>query len=265
MTAETKMVLNAVFVVAPSSRLDELKALPGVKGVVAGRTYHLNLNKAVGLVNAPAAWTAVGGVQSAGAGIKIAMIDTGIDQTHPAFQDSTLTVPAGFPICKTAFPNGTEASIANCSAYTNHKVIVARSYAALDAAGSDPANPAPDSTPDDYTPRDRVGHGTGTGSAAAGVSNTGPEGITFNGVAPKAFLGNYKVFGSPGVNGGATELQSFWRSKTRSRTAWTSPRCRWADSRSAGRWIAVPRADYLPGVPCDPLAAAVENAISWAW
>ena len=34
---------------------------------------------------------------------------------------------------------------------------------------------------------------------AAGVQNTGPL-ATITGVAPKAFLGNYKVFGSPGVN-----------------------------------------------------------------
>ena len=33
---------------------------------------------------------------------------------------------------------------------------------------------------------------------AAGVQNAGPLG-TITGVAPKAFLGNYKVFGSPGV------------------------------------------------------------------
>jgi uncharacterized protein (TIGR03437 family) len=36
---------------------------------------------------------------------------------------------------------------------------------------------------------------------AAGATNTGP-GATITGVAPKAFLGNYKVFGSPGVNDG---------------------------------------------------------------
>jgi len=260
-TAETKTVLNAIYVVAPSSRLDVLKALPGVKGVVAGRTYHLNLNKAVGLVSAPAAWTAVGGIQNAGAGIKIAMIDTGIDQTHPAFQDSTLTPPAGFPICKTAFPNGTETSIANCSAYTNHKVIVARSYAALDAAGSDPSNPAPDSTPDDYTPRDRVGHGTGTGSAAAGVSNTGPEGITFNGVAPKAFLGNYKVFGSPGVNDGAVDDAIILAIEDAQADGMDVASLSLGGFAFSGPLDTGATCGLPAGVPCDPLAAAVENAV----
>src|SRR5580658_1780030 len=203
-------LLNAMFVLAPSERLDELKNMPGVQGVVAGRRYNLNLSKATGLVNGPAAWTAAGGIGNAGAGMKIAMIDTGIDQTHPAFQDSALTVPAGFPICSSVSIAGDEAPLANCPAYTNNKVIVARSYVAFDAVG-DPNDPAATSTPDDYTPRDRVGHGTGTASAAAGVPNTGPataaagSSLTFNGMAPKAFLGNYKVFGSPEVNDFASD------------------------------------------------------------
>jgi uncharacterized protein (TIGR03437 family) len=55
------------------------------------------------------------------------------------------------------------------------------------------------STPDDLSPRDRQGHGTAIAMIAAGVQTTGPLG-SITGVAPKAFLGNYKVFGSPGVN-----------------------------------------------------------------
>src|ERR1019366_8080361 len=47
--------------------------------------------------------------------------------------------------------------------------------------------------------RDRQGHGTAIAMIAAGVQNACALG-TIIGVAPKAFLGNYKVFGSPGVN-----------------------------------------------------------------
>ena len=39
--------------------------------------------------------------------------------------------------------------------YTNNKVIVARSYVALDSLGYDPADPVATSHPDDYSPRDR--------------------------------------------------------------------------------------------------------------
>src|SRR5207244_1021185 len=54
------------------------------------------------------------------------------------------------------------------------------------------------SRPDDYSPRDRDGHGTAVASCAAGNTATGS--VTFNGMAPKAYLGNYKISGSPTVN-----------------------------------------------------------------
>lgn len=260
-TAEVKTVLNAIFVVAPQERMAELKALPGVKGVVAGRQYHLNLNRATGLVDAPGAWNALGGVGNAGAGMKIAMIDTGIDQTHPAFQDDSLSVPAGFPICKIAYPNGSEVSVPNCSDYTNHKVIVARSYAALDAAPSDPNNPAADSTPDDYTPRDRVGHGTGTASAAAGAPNTGPAGLTFNGVAPKAFLGNYKVFGSPTIHDGASDGAIMLALEDALNDGMDVASVSLGGPAFSGPLDTGSICGNPSGVPCDPLAIAVENAV----
>jgi minor extracellular serine protease Vpr len=185
-TGSVSTVLNAIFVIAPKDRVAELKSLPGVKAVVPSRRYRKELNRATQLLNAPAAWNALGGLQNAGSGMKIAILDSGIDQTHPAFQDSSLPALAGFPIC----------SGSDC-AYTNNKVIVARSYVRQLAAGSDP-NPAADSRPDDYSPRDRDGHGTAVASCAAGVPNTGL--VPFSGFAPKAYLGNYKIYGSPGVN-----------------------------------------------------------------
>src|SRR5580704_16871171 len=246
----TKILLNAIYVAAPKERLDELKALPGVKGVVALRWRRLNLNRATQLINAPAAWTALGGVQNAGAGIKIAIIDTGIDQAHPAFQDSALEMPAGYPIC----------SGSDC-AFTSNKVIVARSYVRLVAAGSDPQNPAADSRPDDYSPRDRIGHGTAVASCAAGMPTLSPAGLTLTGVAPKAYLGNYKIFGSPEVNGSASDdpiimaledaLNDHMDIATLSlgSPALTGPLDSGATCGNPG------------GLPCDPLAMAVENAV----
>ena len=55
------------------------------------------LDRAVDLVRAPAAWESMGGETNAGAGMKIGIVDTGIDQTHPMFSDSGFTAPAGFP------------------------------------------------------------------------------------------------------------------------------------------------------------------------
>src|SRR5579883_2167410 len=181
-----QVLLNAVFVEAPVEREAELRTLPGVRRVVFLPRVRPLLDRAVTLVNASGAWNALGGVQNAGMGIKIAIIDTGIDQTHPAFQDNALPVPSGFPKCQGS----------DC-AYTNHKIIVARSYVAQLAAGS-PPGPA-QSRPDDYSPRDRSGHGTAVSMVAAGETNTGPV-TTITGMAPKAYLGSYKVFGSPGIN-----------------------------------------------------------------
>ena len=183
--------------------VDEMKSIPGVVAVRPMRRFKSSLNRATQLMNAPAAWAAVGGIGNAGMGIKIGILDSGIDQTHPAFQDPSLPMPAGFPKCTTGHPE-------DC-AYTNNKVIVARSYVRLLSAGSSPSNPAVDDLPDDYSPRDRQGHGTGVASAAAGVpisgstvSSTGGP-VIIQGMAPKAYLGNYKIAGSPGVAEGASD------------------------------------------------------------
>jgi uncharacterized protein (TIGR03437 family) len=183
-TGEADTLLNAVFVAAPKERVAELAGLPGVMAVVPLRYYKLDLNRAVTLVDASGAWNALGGVSNAGVGIKIGILDTGIDQTHPAFQDSSLIAPAGYPIC-----SGTDC------AFTSNKVIVARSYVSMLAAGS---AGAADSRPDDLSPRDHEGHGTAVASVAAGNTNTGL--VTITGMAPHAFLGNYRIFGSPEVN-----------------------------------------------------------------
>jgi minor extracellular serine protease Vpr len=199
-TGSTSTLINAIYVIAPASRVSEMTSIPGVVAVRPMRRFKPNLNAATQLMNAPAAWNLVGGQSNAGAGMKIAVLDTGIDQTHPAFQDPTLQMPNGFPICD-AYNQPL------CSSYTNNKVIVARSYVQQLAGFNDgqPPNPAT-STPDDYTPRDRMGHGTGVASAAAGNQNTSPAvaaaggGLAFSGMAPKAWLGNYKIGGTPGVN-----------------------------------------------------------------
>ncbi len=188
-TGSVTTTLNAVFVLAPPSRLAELQGLAGVIAVTPLRAYKRQMNRALALLDASTAWSAVGGVSNAGAGIKIAIIDGGVDQTHASFQDASLSKPAGFPKCGTP---------SDCTGFTNNKVIVARSYVSMLAAPSNPQSPAVDSRPDDLSARDHDGHGTAVASVAAGNTATGL--VTFNGMAPKAYLGSYKIFGSPGVN-----------------------------------------------------------------
>ena len=245
-TGSAVTLMNAVFVVAPKDRVAELESLPGVEAVVPLRRYRRNLNRATQLLNAPAAWNVSGGVENAGSGMKIAILDSGIDQTHPAFQDDSLPMPPGYPIC----------SGGDC-AFTSNKVIVARSYVRQLAAGSS-GNPAADSRPDDYSARDRDGHGTAVASCAAGVANTGT--VTITGMAPKAYLGNYKIYGSPEVNDFTTDdviIQALEDalhdgmdvvSFSSGGPAFSGP----LDSGSA--------CGNRPGVPCDLSAQAFENA-----
>ena len=122
-TATADLLVNCVFVRATSGQAADLAAIPGVKRVQYLPPAKLALTTAGGLINLSAAWAAVGGSANAGAGVKIGIIDSGIDQTHPGFQDSGFQAPSGFP--------------KGNSGYTNNKVIVARSYVPL-LVDSDP-------------------------------------------------------------------------------------------------------------------------------
>jgi minor extracellular serine protease Vpr len=245
-TGSVSTLLNAVFVAASPAQVAELEHTPGVAGVRRMRQGRPALNDALQLLNAPAAWSKLGGQQNGGAGIKIGILDTGIDQTHPAFEDSSLRTPAGFPLCTAGHPE-------DC-AYTNGKVIVARSYARMIAAGSGPAN----SMPDDYSPRDRDGHGTAVASAAAGNTTSGT--VTFTGMAPKAYLGNYKVYGSPNVNDVAVESAYILAINDAVKDGMDIINIS-ASFPSLSGPLDIGSACGLTGsTPCDPIAAACEAA-----
>ncbi|MBV9743017.1 MAG: S8 family serine peptidase, partial [Acidobacteriia bacterium] len=108
-----------------------------------------------------------------------------------------------------------------------------------------------------------VGHGTGVASAAAGNLNTSPAtassggALSFSGMAPKAFLGNYKILGTPGVNDGFGSEDVMIEALT--------------DAMTDGMDVVTTSVVALPatsgaldtscsGKPCDPLAYAFEMA-----
>ena len=198
-TGSLQHLLNCIFVVATPAQAAALRKLPGVKAVTRQRQYRRADQDTMSNVSQAWAASAIGGETNAGAGIKIGMIDSGIDQTHPAFQDPSLTPPSGYPICKVP-PSDCPTLPSQC-AYTNNKIIVARSYVCeiVYADSTDASDLAAQSRPDDLSARDLVGHGTRTAAIAAGMPVT-YNGTTITGVAPKAFLGNYKIFGSDDVN-----------------------------------------------------------------
>jgi minor extracellular serine protease Vpr len=179
----TDTALNSLIIELPGANAAKLSTIPGVKSVHPGRRYRTTLDQANIVHKFPQAYAQIGGPSKAGAGIKIAMIDTGIDITQPAFADTGFAAPAGFP----------KTNAASDTMYTNRKVIVARSYVSL------LDNPDPD-----LSASDQSGHGTSTSSAAGGEATVAST-ATLIGGAPGAFLGSYKVFGTPGYNDSAND------------------------------------------------------------
>jgi minor extracellular serine protease Vpr len=104
-----------------------------------------------------------------GAGVKVGVVDTGIDIDHPAFGGSGSNGTTPFPTARVAYGHD----------------FVGDNY---NAAGSgDALIPVPDPNPDDCN-----GHGT----HVAGIVGANGGGLT--GVAPGVTLGAYRVFGCVG-------------------------------------------------------------------
>jgi subtilisin family serine protease len=161
-------LLNGVSLEIPRGFASRIRSLPEVLSVVPNRRYQKSLTRSNDLMNAPLAWQFTGGQELAGQGMKIGIIDTGIDNTHVMFDDAGFELPEGYPLGDTEF--------------TSNKVIVARVFTKNGDAS------------EDSTPRDRNGHGTHVASCAAGNSDVlSPLGL-ISGLAPRAHLGNYKVF-----------------------------------------------------------------------
>ena len=182
-----RIVLNGAAVVVPNSAVGRLRTLPGVREVDAGATYTVNRLTAADIAKAAATWST--GLTNQGAGIKIGIIDDGVDQTHPYFAPAGYTMPAGFPKGQ--------------AAYTTAKVIVARAFA-----------PAGITWKYAHRPFDPVqsGHATHVAGIAAGNAGTAATGgVRVSGIAPRAYIGNYKALSVPtdanvGLDGNAPEI-----------------------------------------------------------
>jgi len=178
-TGEYDISLNAVAVQLNGASLAQVAATPLVTRATYQGLYYPNApDPDLELISAPQAWSLGGGVGSAGAGVKVAVVDSGIDHGHPCFSDAGYTAQAQLGDRR----------------FTNNKVIAAKVF--NNKAGSR-----------GYTAEAIDSHGThvaGTVACNAGTAAT-VEGVTIpyaiSGVAPKALLGNYNVF--PGDVGNA--------------------------------------------------------------
>ena len=193
-------VLNGIAVEIEADRLPGLAALPGVKRVTRFEPEQLDLFSSVPLVNAPQVWSAPG---VTGQGIRIGIIDSGVDYLHVGLGGSGSYTGQDF----------TDATVPWTA-----KVVGGHDFAgdlynasctdAQQAAGTCSRTPAPD--PD---PMDCAGHGThvagiaaGYGVTAQGTTYPGPYSTATNfaalqvgpGVAPDAQIYALRTFGCSG-------------------------------------------------------------------
>jgi minor extracellular serine protease Vpr len=174
-SGEYDLAVHAVAVRLNGTSLDALRAAPQVVSAEYQSTYSPldDADPDLALIHAIDAWRSsqVGGDANAGRGIKVGVIDTGIDQTHPCFGE------AGFP----ATPQLGDRR------FTNNKVIVARVF----------NNKTPSQG---YTPEAVQDHGTHVAGTVACNLDTPADVLgaeipyDVSGVAPAAQLGNYNVF-----------------------------------------------------------------------
>ena len=187
MLGSVQNVLNAVFIRATPQQAAAFEAIPGVRRLVPSRSVEFNLDGVADVVRLESARARPSGSEATGEGVRIAVIDSGLDFLHAAFQDDSLPLLAGYP-------KGRPEHLG----YASNKIVAVRSYMHLQNS-RDPAT----STPDDTSPMDFSGHGTAVAMIAAGARVESPAGPVA-GVAPRAYLGVYKVSGTPGIKPTAT-------------------------------------------------------------
>jgi subtilisin family serine protease len=192
-------VYGGVALTVPANQAKSLLSIKGVAAVQSDSLQHVDTIESPAFIGAPTVWAQEGGQALAGKGVIFADLDTGVWPEHPSFADnpalgSPPPTAGGTPrACDFGDNPLTPASdVFVC----NHKLIGGQPF--LDTYN---ANNTGEVFPD--SARDSNGHGTHTTSTAAGniVEHANPLGIDqgrISGVAPGAFLIEYKVCGFNG-------------------------------------------------------------------
>jgi subtilisin family serine protease len=170
------ILLDGFAVQLPARALPKLMHVKGVTKVYPSLAYFATMDRGPSVIKATDLQAATG---DRGQGVKIGVVDTGVDSTSPFLDPAGFSYPAGFPKGDTKL--------------TTPKVIVARVFPGF------PRDKQSTVAFDKTEP-----HGTHVSGIAAGDEGTNapagpdhPAVAGLSGVAPKAWIGNYRVFTVP--------------------------------------------------------------------
>jgi minor extracellular serine protease Vpr len=205
--ANYQVAYNGMKVRIAADRMKELAALPGVVAVRPLQLVKPQNVRSIPFIGTPAVWQGLG---LHGEGVKIAIIDTGIDYTHANFGGPGTAAAYTAAHAKETLPADPRFFGPSAPRVKGGTDLVGDSY------NADPNSPAFQPIPHpDPNPLDCAGHGShvsgtaaGSGVTSAGTTYTGPYNAStlavpgnFNvgpGVAPKADLYAVRVFGCAG-------------------------------------------------------------------
>ena len=205
-----QVVVGGVSMLVPEDALDALAALPGVRAVARDALLRIDTDRSPKFIGAPKVWKKLGGQGSAGEGVIVGVLDTGIWPEHASFADpDPLGNPYPLPPAKWnggAGPFCEPPEDGSLPLTCTNKLIGAREF--LDSYTASFSL-----LPNEFhSARDSDGHGTHTSSTAvgnAGVAATvlgAPRG-TISGIAPRAHVAMYRVC-AHALPGGGSCLES---------------------------------------------------------
>ncbi len=208
--------LNGFALEVGLSQMAELRSLPGVKQVIPLYLEHTTNSTSVPFIGTPNVWANNGLGLPAGAlgtGIRVGIIDTGIDYLHPDFGGPGATA-ADYTTERTDTATFTTVGTVTGGSFPTAKVVGGTDFAGDAYTGANV--PVPDANPMDCN-----GHGShvsgtaaGYGMKADGTTFAGPydaDPSTYSslligpGTAPQAQLYALRVFGCTGSTGLTTQ------------------------------------------------------------
>lgn len=197
--------LNGLKVSIPRNQISLLRQAAGVVDVLPVRTYHLTNVVSVPRIQAPIAWSGADGVR--GEGIKVAIIDTGIDYTHANFGGPGTVAAYQAALATDTLPADPNLFGPNAPKVKGGIDLVGDAYNANGTG--DALIPHPDPNPLDCNSHGShvAGTAAGLGVLASGATYQGPydqltdinNQFTIGpGVAPRADIYSIRVFGCAG-------------------------------------------------------------------